>query len=290
MPDNPSSPYIHTADSDTFPSLVLENSHRGPVLVNFCSRNTESCLHQSPILEQVVDHYDGKLLLINVDAETEFVFSREYNISSVPTLILFRWGHVIETLQGFHSEEELQKVLVEHIGRDSDGRLADAVDLFSSGNARAAYEMIAKLIHEEPNNPRLPLTMCKLLLHEQRYAEASKLINTLDPRVRDNAEVRQFAALLSFYEDLNTAEDIDSLSRRLQGSAADFETRRQLVAALVAQQQFEAALQQLVEIMTVVPDDAENYAPQAMLRIFAILGSEHELVSRFRSQLRRHAH
>jgi len=290
MIDKLGSPYIYAATSENFKALVLENSQRGPVLVNFWSRKAGPCLRQYPVLDQLIHHYDGRVLLINVDTESEFVFTKEYAIASVPTLKLFRQGRVVETWHGYQPEAELKKILEGYVTRDSDLKLADAVDLFAGGNARAAYEMIAELIVVDPVNPRLPLTMCKLLRHEGRYAEAIKLIATLPPEIRQHKEIQQFDALLGFYAELNDIENIAGLEEKLQTSAANLELKRQFVAHLVAQQQYEAALQRLVEMMETEQAYADNYAQQAMLKIFMILGSEHPLVSHFRPNLKRYVH
>ena len=238
----------------------------------------------------MIHHYDGRVLLINVDTEKEVDFISEYRIASVPMLKLFRRGQVVETLSGFQSEDDLQKLIEQYVTRDSDLKLADAVDLFTSGNARAAYEMIAELMVNDPINPRLPLTLCKLLHHEGRYAEATKLIATLPPDIRQNYEVDQFDALLSFFAEVNAAEDIVALEKQLAASASNLAVLRQLTAHLVTQQQYQAALQRLVEIMEIEPGYAENYAQQAMLKIFRILGSEHQLVTRYRPFLLRNVH
>ncbi len=86
-----------------------------------------------------------------------------------------------------------------YVARDSDLALADAVDLYAKGEKVKAYEKIANAIVEDPANPRLPLTMCKLLRHEARYTEALKIIETLPPGIRDNPEIVQFRDLLTFY-------------------------------------------------------------------------------------------
>ncbi len=105
------SPYIIAATSNNFKPLVLENSKQGPVLVNFWSEKAGPSLRQYPILDQIVHHYDGRLLLINVDADKEVAITREYGITSIPTLKLFRNQQVVVTLHGYQSEEDLLSVL-----------------------------------------------------------------------------------------------------------------------------------------------------------------------------------
>ena len=162
------SPYIIEATSNNFKPLVLENSKQGPVLVNFWSRSAELCVHQFPVLDLLVHHYDGRLLLINVDAEKEVAVTHEYGITSIPTLKLFRNQQVVATMHGYQNEEDLLKLLEQYVARDSDLRLAGAIRLYTDGKKTEAYETIANAIVEDPVNPRLPLTFCKLLKHEER--------------------------------------------------------------------------------------------------------------------------
>jgi putative thioredoxin len=81
------SPYILEGATENFTSLVLENSHSGPVLINFRSRKAGPSLRQYPILDILIHDYGGRLLLVNVDTEKEFVFTKEYGIASMPTLL-----------------------------------------------------------------------------------------------------------------------------------------------------------------------------------------------------------
>jgi putative thioredoxin len=133
------SPYIHAANSENFKALVLENSKAGPVLVNFWSRKAGPCLRLYPTLDKLVHHYNGRLLLVNIDTENEFVFTKEYGIASVPTLKLFRHEQVVETQHGYQSEKDLMAVLDLHVVRDSDLTLAQAVQRYTQGQHGEAY-------------------------------------------------------------------------------------------------------------------------------------------------------
>ena len=290
MIDTVNSPYIHAGTSENFKTLVLENSHHGPVLVNFCSRNAEPCLQQHPILNQLIHHYDGRVLLINVDTESELVFTKEYGVASVPTLMLFRSELVVETLHGFQSEDDIKKILEQYVTRDSDLKLADAIEMFTSGNAKAAYEAIAKLIVDDPVNPLLPLTMCKLLKHEGRHKEAIKLIESLPADIRANKDIQQFFTMLGFFNELEATTDIATLKQQSEAASDDLAIKRKLVTALATEQQFEQALQLLVDIMEIEPGYQENYAQQAMLKIFFIVGADDPLVNLFGPNLRRYMH
>ncbi|MDH5572559.1 MAG: thioredoxin domain-containing protein [Gammaproteobacteria bacterium] len=189
MIDTVDSPYIHAATYENFKTLVLDNSNQGPVLVNFWSAKAGPCLRLYPLLDTLIHHYKGRMLLINIDTQTEFKVTREYGITSVPTLKLFRNGEVMETIYGYQSETELKKSFDGYVARDSDQSLTGVIELYSKGETVQAYEKLAEAILDDPLNPRLPLAMCKLLNFEQRYAEAIKLIKSLPDDIRRNYEI-----------------------------------------------------------------------------------------------------
>jgi putative thioredoxin len=284
------SPYIHAAIADNFQSLVLDNSSHGPVLVNFWSRKAGPCLRQYPILDKIIHHYGGRILLVNIDTEKEVIITKQYGITSVPTLKLFRDEQVVETWHGYQSEENLLKVLDNYVARESDQELARAVQTYAEGKTTEAYEMIANAIVNDPVNPRLPLAMCKLLKHEERYEEALKVINALPDALRNNAEITQFHDLLNFYVDIDPTKNIAELNALLETSPQDWAIKQQLIAHFVIRQQYDQALEQLVNIMDTEPGYSDNYAQKAMLQVFNLLGSKHPLVAKYRPALRRYTH
>jgi putative thioredoxin len=290
MIDAISSPYIHAANSENFKALVLDNSYKGPVLVNFWSRKAGPCLRQYPILDQLVHHYDGRLLLVNVDTEEEFIYTKEYAVTSVPLLKLFRHGQVVETWRGYQSETDLTKVLDLYVARESDQALAEAVRWYAEGRTREAYDKLTKAIIDDPVNPRLPVAMCKLLKHEQRFDEALKLIESLPETLRKHNEIRQLSDMLGFCLEADRTRDIPMLQTQLESRPDDLSLRQQLVAHYVMQQEYEPALQQLVAMMETDKAYHDNYPQQAMLRIFNLLGGGHPLVSQYRPNLTRYTH
>lgn len=206
MIDTIESPYIHAATFDNFKALVLDNSIQGPVLVNFWSAKAGPCLRLYPLLDKLIHHYEGRILLINIDTQIEIKVCKEYGITSVPTLKLFRNSEVVETIFGYQSEKDLMKVLDGYVARESDQALAEVIELYSSNEKIQAYEKLAEAIVDDPVNPRLPLAMCKLLNHEQRIDEAIKLIESLPADTRGYYEITKLYDLLINREQLKNGD------------------------------------------------------------------------------------
>ncbi|MBI3561747.1 MAG: tetratricopeptide repeat protein [Gammaproteobacteria bacterium] len=290
MVDTLASPYIHAADADTFNALVLDNSQQGPVLVNFWSKKAGPCLRQYPILDKLIHHYNGKVLLVNVDTEQEVAVTKDYGIASVPTLKLFRHGQAAVTLHGYQSEEELIKLLDRFVTRESDLALAQAIRRYSEGKAEDALALIAEAIVADPVNPRLPLAMAKLLKHQERYHDALVLLKALPAEILKNTEIASFRDRLTFYVEADFSHDLTALLQQQTLQPHDNSIKQQLVAHYVITQQYDLALAQLATIMEQQPGFNANYAQQAMLRVFNIIGREHPLVARYRDYLKRYSH
>ena len=284
------SPYVHAANHENFEPLVLDNSEKGPVLVNFWSRKAGPCLRQYPVLDKVIHGYKGRVLLVNIDIDHEIIVTKEYGITSVPTLKLFRDRNVVESRHGYQSEGDLTMMLDGYVVRDSDAALAKAIEQYAQGTHETAYQIIADAIVTDPDNPRLPLLLCKLLKHEQRYAEAIQLMESLPPAIRKNSEIAQLNELMVFYTQIAPQEDIVDLNAQIERNPDDLSARQQLVAHHAIQLQFQEALQQLVEIMDIDQSYQDNFAQKAMLKLFNIVGSNNPLVAEFRGNLRRYSH
>ena len=286
MRESPDSPYILSADGGNFASRVLENSHQGPVLVNFCSSGVAGCSRLSPVLEKVIDQYEGRALLVHIDTDAEAELGRQYGVISLPTLKLFRRGEVVATRHGDQSEAALRKLLAQYVARDSDLALADAVDLYARGEQQAAYAKIAEAVADDQDNPRLPLTLCKLLKHEQRYAEALRVLDSLPPHLAEHPEISHLHDLLTFYAGRDPDQDITALEAQVAAEPGALECRRQLVAHYVVSEDYAPALQQLGLIIEQAAEFDAGYAPLAMQRIFNLLGEDHPLVREYRRYLR----
>ena len=247
-------------------------------------------MRQYPILDQLVHRYSGRLLLVNVDTEEEFIYTKEYAVTSVPLLKLFRHGQVIETWRGYQSESDLSKVLDLHVARESDQMLAEAVRGYAEGRVSEAYAMLAKAIVDDPVNPRLPVAMCKLLKYEQRFTEALQLLESLPEILRKHDEIRQLWEILGFCLEADPSHEITQLQVQLESNPDDLDMRQQLVAHYAVQQDYAQALQQLVVMMDTDMAYRNNYPQQAMLRLFNLLGSGHPLVAQYRANLKRYIH
>ena len=85
--------------SDNFESEVIASEI--PVLVDFWATWCGPCKMLGPVISQIADEYEGKVKVGKVNVDEEEELAAKYGIQSIPTVLLFKGGEVVEQSLGF---------------------------------------------------------------------------------------------------------------------------------------------------------------------------------------------
>ncbi|MGI5875762.1 MAG: thioredoxin [Dethiobacteria bacterium] len=96
-------------NDDNFQKEVLEAEL--PVLVDFWAPWCGPCRMVAPVLEDLALDYAEKIKVAKLNVDENPNSSSQYGIMSIPTMLLFKNGKLVETIVGFRRKEDLSSII-----------------------------------------------------------------------------------------------------------------------------------------------------------------------------------
>ncbi|MEM5875454.1 MAG: thioredoxin [Candidatus Aenigmatarchaeota archaeon] len=107
---------VYNVNERNFEDLVIEMSNKIPVIVDFWAEWCYPCKMLSPVIEKVVKKFNGKVILAKVNVDENPNLAMEYNIMSIPTVLMFKNGNIVDYFVGFIPEDQIEKWIEKNLG------------------------------------------------------------------------------------------------------------------------------------------------------------------------------
>ena len=98
---------------DNFDRIVY-NSDK-PVIVDFWAPWCGPCRMVAPVMEQLAQEYEGKAVIGKVNVDEESDLAAKFKIMSIPTVILFKDGQLIDKIIGARPKSDFANLLDKNI-------------------------------------------------------------------------------------------------------------------------------------------------------------------------------
>ena len=99
--------------AENFESEIMQSDI--PVLADFWAEWCVPCKMVAPVLEQIAGEQAGKLKVVKINVDDQGELASKFGIISIPTLLLFKNGEVINKQVGAGSKEMIEAVFTAHI-------------------------------------------------------------------------------------------------------------------------------------------------------------------------------
>jgi thioredoxin 1 len=104
---------ILTLNEDNFDEQV--KTIDGPLLVDFWAAWCGPCKAIAPALDQLAEEMNGQARVAKVNVDESGDLANRFGIRSIPTLVVFKKGKVVEQLVGAAPKEQIRRMLEKHI-------------------------------------------------------------------------------------------------------------------------------------------------------------------------------
>lgn len=279
------SPYIFEVTRENFTSLVLAKSAEVPILVDFWAGWCAPCQMLMPVLAKLAEEYQGDFLLAKINSDEQGDLAAQHGVRSLPTLKIFRHGEVVEEIIGAQPEPVIRQVIDRYIVRESDRMVDRAWEIYRQGSVDQAIEQLQSAARSDPNNSRPNLELAKMLLEIGEVDGADVVLNDLPRELQNSTEAATLRGRIRFARLAQEAPDETSLLAAIEADPKNSEARYQLSGIYVQRGLYEAALEQLLEIVRRDRSYGDDAGRKAMLELFELLEGEDELINRYRKRM-----
>lgn len=262
-----------------FQAAVLERSREVLVLVDFWAAWCGPCKALAPVLEKVVEEFGDRIELVKVDTDKEQRLAAAVQIQSLPTVMLFKDGRPIDAFMGAQPEAEIRAFLRRHLPATADDVLAEVQTALEAGDVRTAKALIAPLFQGASVLPAAHLLRARIGLRDGEPDVVRDHVAQLDANTAEGREGAHLLDALTLIEgstqppvaDLEQVEDVASLMA--------------IGAGHIASGRYEDALEAFLEVVRRDRRFDEEAGRRAMLTVFGVLGSDHDLTRSYRRRL-----
>lgn len=236
-----------------FRQTVLERSLDVPVLLDCWAPWCAPCRNLKPVLEKLVAEYGGAFVLAKLNTDEAPQIAAALKMRSIPLVVLFIGGKPVDQFLGALPEGQVRAFLDKHLGEQISEVEALRQQAAAEADPAVAEAMLQDALHYEPGNTAVALDLAVRLIDRGAFDDATTLLDTIPVAARNE---RHAALLKRIALAKNKPEgDAEALSARIAANAKDFEARFALAALQVYGGDFNAAFDQLLEV--VMRDKAE---------------------------------
>jgi thioredoxin 1 len=100
-------------NDDTFDAEVLKSAT--PVLVDFWAPWCGPCRAVAPTVDAIAQEFSGRLKVVKLNTDESGKVAMEYNVTSIPTLMVFKNGEVVEKVLGNRPKADLVNLVSRHL-------------------------------------------------------------------------------------------------------------------------------------------------------------------------------
>lgn len=265
-----------------FQTEVLEKSKQVPIVIEFYAEGAESSQAMAVVLKRLAREYAGKFILARVDIQQNQQIVQQLEVRTLPTLKVISEGQLAHELEGPQDEISLRN-MIDQVTMSPIERIQEQIKLLlAEGNRLGAIDMLHKAIGEEPTNYALQVELADLLVMESRISEAEEILDGLSENIQGINKPRNRITFIGKAADMPS---LDELTSKLEQNPDELMLRYQLAVRLIADDQIEAALEELLTILKKDREFENQLARLTMIEVFDLLGKGDPTATAYRRKM-----
>ena len=280
---------IKEGSTASFMADVMEMSLKLPVIAEFRAPATGQGKQQSALLEKLVREAKGAVRLVTIDVHKYPDLAAQLRVEVAPTVYAFKNGRPVDGFAGAQSDSQLRdfvkRLTGDAAGPSLDDYVTEAKQILADGDAQTAAGIFQQVLSQDPDHAGAIAGLLRCLIALGDSAQAEAILAQLPPELARHADIAAVKTALELARHAGEVGEAAELRRKLAANADDHQARYDLALAYYANNEPEAAVDELLELFRRDRTWNEDAARKQMVKIFEVLGFAHPLAKSGRSRL-----
>ena len=276
--------HIVDIDETNAAALLIEESHKRPVVVDFWADWCEPCKALMPILEKLANEYDGAFLLARVNADEQQMISQQFGVRSLPTVMVIQNGQPVDGFMGAQPENAVREVLQKYLPAPWDALLQQASQAMAQGDFAAALPPLRQAWDDSGKAHDVTIAYAHALIEAMRLDEAEAVLGEIRMADQD-AAYEQLMAQLELKREAAKSPEIEALVQLLEANPDDDDARVKLAVQYTEAGQFKDGLENLFNVLKRDIDHDGGTTKKLLLDTIASVGKGDPLAAEYQRKL-----
>ncbi|WP_018416195.1 thioredoxin [Teredinibacter turnerae] len=215
--------FVVEVTTENAQAVLIEESFKRPVLIDFWAEWCEPCKTLMPMLEKIATEYQGVLLLAKVNADDQQMIAAQFGVRSLPTVMVMKDGQPVDGFAGAQPEVQVREMLAKYLPKPWEKTLAQAAELIGEADWAGAYTLLKEAYAESNGQPSIAIAMAECQIELKRLDDAEALLATIK-MVDQDAEYHNAMAKLELARTAGKAPELQALESKYQNNPDDLET------------------------------------------------------------------
>ena len=257
--------FVFEVNQKSFDQVVMLNSHKIPVLVEFMGVWSGPCIAMDNLFSGLAKEFAEQFIFAKVDIDEQPELRKAHKIENVPALMVFKDGKCQRTEVGELKENEARALLKDFgIFHESDRLREEAREKHLAGDSAAAIIQLTEAIKLDPANTRVAMDMVQVFLDVGEVEQAQGLFARLPESIRETEMGKALNGQLIFTDLAAGADDMETLQSRLAANADDLDAHFDMAIHQLSLHQSTEAVDNLFMILN-KDADYKNGAAREMI-------------------------
>ena len=157
--------FVFDATTENFPTIVIENSNKIPVVAEFMGVWSEPCFIVEEIYSKLAVEFAGRFIFAKVDIDEQPELCEQYGIENVPAILVFHQGELARVDIGQMTEREARALLRDFgIFNENDVLREQAREKHLAGDTPAAIMLLTQAIRSNPADTSVAMDMVQVFI------------------------------------------------------------------------------------------------------------------------------